>query len=382
MAKKVLLVDDNVDTLKVTGLMLEGEGYEIIATQSGAQAIIKAETDKPDLIILDIMMPDLDGYEISRQIRANPATADVPILMFSAKGAPRDKEAASGAGADGYLTKPVHINELITHVEATLACARQTSARAKPARRARVIGFLGSKGGVGTTTLAVNASVALAHDLARDKQVMLADMQSGISALSLQLRLHPGGIAQLLKLPIESIKTEMIEARLQQHLTGLQVLTGQIKPPGLAAPVSQRHAETILRSLETMADYVLLDLGAGLGEATRCILPMCHQIVVIIEPQRIALMLARGMLAELTGSLELPMHKIGLVMLHKVPCGSATFTKYSIEESLQYGLIGIVTPSPDLAFQSSESATPMFLLQPDSLVARQFRDVAEYLRLA
>jgi CheY-like chemotaxis protein/MinD-like ATPase involved in chromosome partitioning or flagellar assembly len=382
MAKKILLVDDNVDTLKVTGLMLEDQGYEIVAALSGTEAVIKAETDKPDLIFLDIMMPDLDGYGICRQIRANPATADVPILMFSAKGMPRDKEAATEAGADGYLTKPARINELVAHVEATLARARQTPARAKPAKRARVIGFLGSKGGVGTTTLAVNAAMALAHDLARDKQVILADMQPGISALALHLRLQPGAITQLLKLPVENIKTEMIEARLQQHLTGLRVLTGQIRPPGLAAPVPPGHADKIFRNLETMADYVLLDLGAGLGEANRCMLPLCHQIVLIIEPQRIALMLARGMLAELTGSLELAMHKIGLVMLHKVPYGSATFTKYSIEESLQHNLIGIVTPSPDLAFQSSETATPMFLLQPDSVVARQFRDVAEYLLMA
>jgi CheY-like chemotaxis protein len=382
MAKKVLLVDDNVDTLKVTGLMLEGQGYEIIATQSGAQAIVKAGTDKPDLIILDIMMPDLDGLEICRRLRANPATANVPILMFSAKGTSHDKQAAFDAGADGYLTKPVRINELTAQVEATLAHARQPSAKEKPVKRARVIGFIGSKGGVGTTTLAVNVAMALAQDLMRDKQILLADLQSGISALSLQLRLHPGAIAQLLKLPPESIKMELIEARLQKHLTGLQVLTGPIKPPGLGVSMSSGHAETILHSLETMADCVLLDLGAGLGEANRSVLPRCHQIIVIIEPQRVALLLARGMLAELTESLELPMHKIGLVMLHKVPCGSATFTKYSIEETLQHNLIGIVTPSPDLAFQSSEMATPMFLLQPDSVVARQFRDVAEYLLLA
>jgi len=382
MAKKILLVDDNLDNLKVTGMMLEGQGYEIIAAQSGVQAMSKAETEKPDLIILDVMMPDLDGYEVCRRLCTNPATAHVPILMFTAKGALPDQEAGFQAGADDYLTKPALLDELLTHVEAMLVRARRTPARERPAKKAKVVGFLGSKGGVGTTTLAVNIAMALTQNGTRGKQVILADLQSGMSTLSLQLRLYPGGIAELLKQPIGSIQSGMVEAQLQEHPTAVRVLTGQRKPPGMAAPISQGHAEMILRSLEPAAHYLLLDLGVDLSEANRYILSVCDQVVVAIEPQRISLMLAQGLLGELTGSLDLPSHKIGLVMVHKVPGGNATFTKYAIEELLQHDLIGIITPSPDLAFQSSERGMPMILIQPDSVVARQLRDIAEYLRQA
>ena len=93
MAKRVLVVDDNVDVIKMVGLMLESVGYEIIAAQSGEQALVKAQTEKPDVVILDIMMPDMDGYEVCRRLRANPDTSHLPILMFTAKATSSDKVA-------------------------------------------------------------------------------------------------------------------------------------------------------------------------------------------------------------------------------------------------------------------------------------------------
>jgi CheY-like chemotaxis protein len=85
MAQKILVVDDDLDSVKLVGMMLQRRGYDIIAAQSGSQALAKAQAENPDLVILDIMMPDVDGYEVCRRLRANPATADLPIIMFTAK---------------------------------------------------------------------------------------------------------------------------------------------------------------------------------------------------------------------------------------------------------------------------------------------------------
>ena len=112
MAEKILIVDDDIDSLKLIGLMLQRQGYEISAASAGGQAINKAAAENPDLIILDVMMPDMDGYEVCRRLRADTTTQHIPIIMFTAKTLVDDKVSGFEAGADDYLTKPTHPAEL------------------------------------------------------------------------------------------------------------------------------------------------------------------------------------------------------------------------------------------------------------------------------
>jgi DNA-binding response OmpR family regulator/CO dehydrogenase nickel-insertion accessory protein CooC1 len=377
MAKKILVVDDNLEVIKLVGLMLETRGYEIIAAQSGAQALAKAQSESPDLMILDIMMPDLDGYEVCKRLRADPATANLPILMFTAKSGTTDKVAGFQAGADDFLTKPIHPDELVSRVETALMRSARRVTETVPVR-AKIFGLLGSKGGVGTTTLALNVGVVLAQELARGKQVIVADLRSGLATLGPQLDMRGGGLVRLLNQPVQSIQLEMVEAQLEEHRTGIRILSGQIEPPGVAAAISPTHAQVILRDLGASADYVLLDLGVGLDETNRYLLPACHHIIVTVEPQRVTLAMAQALLSALNHSLSLPSHKIGVVIINKAPSG-ATFTKDTIQEMLKHELIAIITPAPELAYQASERGVPMVVMQPESLVARQFRNVAEFL---
>ena len=378
MAKRILVVDDEIESVKLIGLMLQRRGYEIVAARSGAQALEKAQAEKPDLIILDVMMPDMDGYEVCRRLRANPGTATLPIIMFTAKTMIDDKVAGFQAGADDYLTKPVHPEELASRIEAVLLRTSRRQVDERPPIRAKILGFLGSKGGVGTTTLTVNTAVALAQEH-RNQQVILADMHPGMSATAVQmgLRRH-GGIKHLLEQPAEQIGARTVEAQLEEHKSGVRVLWGELEPIGAAVPLLPDQAEVIIQHLGAMADYLLLDLGVGLTETNRRILPSCRHIVVAIEPHRVALMLAQALLDQLTAGLTLPRHRVSVVLVNKAPSAS-TFTKDTIEGLLQHDLAGVVTPAPELAFQAAESGNPMVAAQPTSLVAQQLRNIAEYL---
>jgi MinD-like ATPase involved in chromosome partitioning or flagellar assembly len=199
-----------------------------------------------------------------------------------------------------------------------------------------------------------------------------------MATLGLQLELRGGGMAHLLNQPARSIQPEMVEAQLEEHKTGIRILSGQIEPPGVAAPISPTQAEVILRDLGTAADYLLLDLGVGLDEVNRYLLPACHHIIVTIEPQRVTLALAQALLSELNRTLSLPSYMVGVVVINKALSG-ATFTKDALTGMLKHELIAIITPAPELAYQASERGVPMVIMQPESLVARQFRNVAEYL---
>jgi CheY-like chemotaxis protein len=379
MTKKILIVDDDLDTVKLIGLMLERHGYEISAAQTGVQGLAKAQTENPDLVILDIMMPDLDGYDVCRRLRADPATAGMPIIMFTAKALVDDKVAGFQAGADDYLTKPVHSDELASRVEAVLLRATQRQGRAQLSLRAKVIGFVGSKGGAGTTTLAVNIAVSLARGPAKGKRVVLADMRSGMASTAFALGLAGrGGIARLLEQPVEQIDSRMVEAQLEEHTSGLLVLEGQIEPPGVAMPISVPHAETIIKHLGNVADYLLLDLGVGLGEVNSRVLAICDHVVVAVEPNRVSLMLAQALLGEMNTSLSLAKHRISTVLVNKAP-SAASYAKPTIEGLLQHDLVGVITPVPEHAFQSLEKGVPMVMLQAATLAAQQFQAIAEHL---
>lgn len=386
MAKKILVVDDDVQTLKLVGLVLERKGYDIIAARQGDQALEKAHAEEPDLIVLDIMMPDIDGYEVSRRLRADPDTADVPILMFTAKSEVQDKVTGFEAGADDFLTKPIHPQELASRVEALLLRSSRGQPQEKP-KTPNVVGFLGCKGGVGTTTLAINAAVALARrekpedkdGVSGDQRVILAEMRSGMATASSQLGLpQHDGLGKALDRPIGQLEADFVEAQLIEHRSGLLLLGSRVDPLGVAKPVSPDHAEAIVRHLGSAADYLFLDLGVGLGDANRRILPRTRHIIVTIEPDSTALTLADELLVEINQSLNVPRHKISLVLV-KRNRSAASFTKNDIEERLEHSLIGMIPPAPELAFQSAKQQIPMVMLHLDSLVVRQYKSFVEEL---
>ncbi len=108
MAEKILIIDDDPDTIEFLTLILTRLGYQVLEARDGMEALALAHAEKPELIILDVMMPGLDGYEVARSLRRHPETALTPILMFTAKTQVEDKLAGYEAGVDIYLTKPVH----------------------------------------------------------------------------------------------------------------------------------------------------------------------------------------------------------------------------------------------------------------------------------
>lgn len=103
---KILVVDDDVNAVQIIAVNLRYEGMEVIEAYDGEEALEKVEVEKPDLILLDIMMPTLDGIEVCRRLKRNPSTADIPIIMLTAKTMDEDMLAGWEAGADDYLTKP------------------------------------------------------------------------------------------------------------------------------------------------------------------------------------------------------------------------------------------------------------------------------------
>lgn len=124
--QKVLVIDDEKNIIEFIRLGLRYEGFQVESASDGEQGVTAAQRINPDLIILDIMMPGIDGLEVCRRLRSNPTTRDVPVLMLTAKDDVRDRITGLQTGADDYLTKPFDFEELLARIQAILRRQRRT----------------------------------------------------------------------------------------------------------------------------------------------------------------------------------------------------------------------------------------------------------------
>jgi two-component system alkaline phosphatase synthesis response regulator PhoP len=128
---KILVVDDEIYIVHILDFSLGIEGYEVMTALDGEQALAKVAQNRPDLIVLDIMMPKLDGYETCKALKQNPATHDIPVILLSAKGRNVDQKIGFEVGADDYITKPFSPRKLVERINAILGqTSRQDAARA------------------------------------------------------------------------------------------------------------------------------------------------------------------------------------------------------------------------------------------------------------
>ena len=117
---KILVVDDEIYIVHILDFSLGMEGYEVVTALDGEQALERVAEQKPDLIVLDIMMPKLDGYEVCKSIKSNAATQHIPVILLSAKGRNVDQKLGFDVGADDYITKPFSPRKLVERINQLL----------------------------------------------------------------------------------------------------------------------------------------------------------------------------------------------------------------------------------------------------------------------
>ena len=121
MTKRILVVEDQEDNRQILRDLLTKNGYEIIEAENGEEALIAVEKQRPDLIVMDIQLPILDGYEATRRIKANPELRSIPIIVVTSYALSGDETKAREAGCDAYVTKPYSPRQLLAKIREYLA---------------------------------------------------------------------------------------------------------------------------------------------------------------------------------------------------------------------------------------------------------------------
>ena len=373
MVDKILIADDDPETLRLVSLMLQRQGYQIVTASNGNQTLGMARTELPDLIILDVMMPDMDGYEVARQLRKQPDTSNIPILMFTAKSQVEDKVTGYESGADDYLTKPVHPAELQAHIRSLLSRAKSRAPAS--VERGHMVGILAAKGGVGASTRALNLAIAFARRTKKD--VVAAELKPGQGTWGVELGLTESqGLANLLRLKPAEITSTTVDNPLVRTQYGIRLLLASAKLSDAETTTSLPQMELVLQHLVTLSQYIFLDIGTTSMPGMDLVLKLCNEVFLVTEGQPTSIQRARLLINDL-GNYGFGKAKLlNLTIINRVR-SDIQMNAVQVQETLGMPLTIVIPPAPEQAFQAATRFVPFTLIQQDSLATQQFMRLAE-----
>ncbi len=380
MAEKILIVDDDVDTLRLVGLMLQRQGYEISAASNGSQGLAKALEERPDLILLDVMMPDMDGYEVTRRLRKNPVTVAIPILMFTAKTQLDDKVTGFEVGADDYLTKPTHPTELQSHVKALLARAVHKEPKdivtASPEQHGYVIGVLSARGGLGVSSLAANLAAGIFTRTQSD--VILAELTPGQGAFGINFDVPTQkGLTEMLQGSVVEVTREKVQASLVPHTSGIKLFLASDNPRDITLTSQVANYEALVSRLSSLARFIVLDLGTGLPTFVQKILPICAERIIVMEGTPSTIQHTK-MLIDNIVDMHIDRKSISVVLNNRQR-SEAQMSWTQVQEKLGHSIASTLTPAPELFLQAERMQTPAVMCQPTNMTSQQFLKIADTL---
>jgi pilus assembly protein CpaE len=422
---RILVIDDNTELLEMIRLLIEEQGgHEAILSADGAEGLATALADPPDLAIIDVMMPRVTGYEICRQLRADSATAGMPIIVLTARGQPVDRDAALDAGANDYIIKPVDMEDLLGRINSLLtagtaaapapqpaapaveeaaaappeqplaapeppAAAPPPAAEPEPAAPREVppvtiqvprsmietppggsratIMMLSLRGGVGVTTLAVNLGTTLAR---RGIATCVVDLcpSSGHVALQLGLRPQPSW-SGLVK--AGSADPATVDSHLLKHDSGLHVLAAPVFPVA-AGGFPRPLAETALAALQERFEVVVVDAPPVINGAALAALQAATVIGLVVEAEAPSIQTAVGSIRVLKNWAG----KFQVILNQTAP--GARSASAAIERALKMPLLGSVPYDPSQA-RALASRLPLSLSDTAAPLAESSLSVAQAL---
>ena len=272
MATRVLVVDDDLNIQRVLVFALKQEGYEVTVASDGATGVQMALDSRPDLILMDVAMPKLDGYAATQQIRAaEKGVGRVPIIMLTSEADVEQRVRGLRAGADDDIVKPFHPLELMARIKALLAQGGPSSTKAgdEAPTLGRLCAFYPAKGGVGTTTISINTAIALAREIKRRTALIDANLQFGDLRVFLDLGLDTPSIVSAVSEP--DLDMDLFRTMMVSHRSGIELLLAPPTPAAADIVVErQRQAPTAISNVLSLArrlyDYTLVDMSQAIDD--------------------------------------------------------------------------------------------------------------------
>ena len=371
MPAKVLLVDDDDLLRQMTATLLSRHGLDVSTAENGIKALESLKTTHPDIILLDVMMPDMDGFSVCKQIRADASIRYIPIIMLTALDSVDSKVKGFEAGADDYIAKPCDTLELVARINALLRRSEATEPLVMTPVTAQTIAVFSLRGGSGVSTISANLAGGLAE--LWNMPVALVDMVAclGQTALFLNQSLK-NSWAELCRMKLEEIDEEIVLSAMLSHKSRVRTLASPPRPEQseLLTPEKTTHILDILRGC---FPYIVLDMPHDLSERSLVALDRSNIILIIAQPE-IASIRAASIALETFDTLHYKDKKIHIILNWTFPRNGLVVK--DIERLLRSKIDLILPYAADDFISALNYGKPPVLESPEGPLGIIFEDIA------
>jgi pilus assembly protein CpaE len=372
MAQRILAVDDNPINLRLITAMLLNMGFEVFTAENGPEALSRLPMVKPDLIVLDVMMPEMDGYEVCRRIRANANTSQIPVIMLTAHDSLEEKVKGFESGADDYLSKPAQEPELEARIKVLLRRRGTLALTALPPERTgRTISVFSLRGGVGVSSIAANLSIGLAQ--LWNLPVALVDLAFpiGQSALLMNMPLR-NTWADLVGIEIADLDYEVLKRVLMHHASGVDLLS-TARLPEQSELIGEDRAAQVFKLLRHSYDYMVIDLAHDFSPITLAALDISDEIITVMTPELASL---RAMMGTYEAFEKVGIDRGRVTLAINWIFAKRGLARKDIETTLKQPVEWVMPFLPEVFVSAINLGTPPALNEPESTAGVLFDDLA------
>ncbi|MBI5353071.1 MAG: response regulator [Chloroflexi bacterium] len=371
MSIRIMVVDDTELNLKMVSAILIKDGYDVVTARNGVEALEVIKTSPPALAILDVMMPDMDGYTLCGHLRKTSSTAKIPIIILTALSGVEDKIKAFDSGADDFLAKPFEPQELRARIKVLLRRVSDRESTQTKEVTGKVISVFSLRGGVGVSMLASNLASSLS--LIWGSPAVLVDLAfvNGQSALLMDLPLR-NTWADVGRSPASEIDIDMVNSVLLRHDAGVYVLASPRRPEE-AEVITAEHVRRVISLLRTYYHYIVLDLPHDFTETTLAGLDMSDQILLMLAPETASVRCAANAI-ETFSQLEYPPERTKLIL--NWPFKGKGLPRSGIESALKKEMDVVIPYAGDAVVTSIMYGKPSALQTPLDPLGAFLEDIA------
>jgi len=374
---RILVIDDEPINHQLVARALMPLQCELHYAENGKSGIAQARSLKPDVIITDVMMPDIDGYEVTRILRREPQFAATPILVLTAQSGLQDKLKSFEAGADDHLTKPFDPSELVVRITSLLRrveAVKLSGQKAATHDAAQMIAVHSLRGGIGSSTLAVNLGVALTN-LWHESTILLdLSMTAGQVALMLNMPLKRTW-ADVANYSASELDADSLNSIVSTHESGLHFIAA----PTFPSEVDTLRGETLAAALQifkTQYAYIVADLPHDFSEFAIQPLDVANVILMVASPDMASI---RAVIAAIDTyeKLDYPKEKIKFVL--NAPFPHSSLTKEKIETGLGIPALATIPYVQDVFVDAINLGQPPVHQRPHESISGLLEDFAFHL---
>ncbi len=371
---KVMIVEDTPGVAKLVAAYLEAAGFVPVMAQNGQEALDLQSQSRPDIFVIDVMMPGMDGFELTRRLRADKRTSTIPILILTARDAIDDKIRGFEAGADDYMVKPFEAPELLARVRALLSRRAAAPAVEHDNGLGAVVASFGLRGGAGRSVLAANLAVALGTAEGHDVAACDLSLESGHLALMLDARpLHT--IDQLITRYGGAFEPDVLAAHLSDTRYHVQLLAAPMSP-ATAPLVTAEGVRAAVEMLRHSHPLVVLDLAPSFSEVNLGVLESADVVLVVSTPE-VAGVRAAAATLEVLETLGFP-QKDTLLIMNQVS-SARPLADGDIRGALDRAITATIPHDARAFVESLNKGAPLVVAAPRSAAARVIADLAAQL---